>query len=134
MHSYKHYHRVYYNETDQMSRVYHSNYLIWMEEARTEWFKNIGLNYKDIEASGFLLPVRNLSIEYLKGVEYDEKVCIRVFAININRIKVEFQYEFYSEDESTLFARSSSINVFTDKNGTPNRISKELFDRIVKGA
>ncbi len=81
MHNFKHYHRVYYNETDQMARVYHSNYLLWMEEARTEWFKNIGLNYKKIEEDGYLLPVSDLSIKYLAPVEYDENVCIKVLSI-----------------------------------------------------
>ncbi len=122
MHKYKHYHRVYYNETDQMARVYHSNYLIWMEEARTEWFKNIGLNYKKIEEDGYLLPVSDLNIKYFAPVEYDENVCIKVWVEKLTRLKVHFLYEFYNEDESILFAKSSSINVFTDKNGKPKRI------------
>lgn len=133
MHNFKHYHRVYYNETDQMARVYHSNYLIWMEEARTEWFKNIGLNYKKIEEDGYLLPVSDLSVKYLAPVEYDENVCIKVWVEKLTRLKVHFLYEFYSEDESILFAKSSSVNVFTDKNGKPKRIEKELFERIQKG-
>ncbi len=133
MHNYKHYHRVYYNETDQMARVYHSNYLIWMEEARTEWFKNIGLNYKKIEEDGYLLPVSDLSIKYFAPVEYDENVCIKVLVEKLTRLKVHFLYEFYKEDESILFAKSSSINVFTDKNGKPKRIEKELFERIREG-
>lgn len=133
MHKYRHYHRVYYNETDQMARVYHSNYLIWMEEARTEWLKNIGLSYKNMEEEGILLPVREIEIKYFAGVEYDENVCIEVSARQVTRLKVEFIYKFYSENNEILFAESRSINVFTDKEGRPKRIEKNLLYKIQKG-
>lgn len=133
MHNYKHYHRVYYNETDQMARVYHANFFLWMEEARTEWFKNIGLNYKEIEADGYMLPVSDINCKYFAPVEYDENVCIRVHVEKITRLKVEFHYEFYNEDENILFAKGTSLNVFTDKDGKPKRVDKSFLERILKG-
>jgi len=62
-------HRVYYNETDKMGRVYHANFLNWMEEARTEYIRNHNLNYKKMEENGILLPVSEISIKYLAPVE-----------------------------------------------------------------
>ena len=38
-------HRVYYNETDQMGRVYHSNYVLWMEKGRTEFIRDKNISY-----------------------------------------------------------------------------------------
>lgn len=133
MHKYEHLHRVYYNETDQMGRVYHSNYVIWMEEARTEWLRNIGLNYKKMEEEGFFLPVRDIEIKYLVGIEYDELVCIKISAEKVSRLKVQFKYEFFDEHGEVKFAESRSTNVFTDKEGRPNRIDKSLLERIEKG-
>lgn len=123
-------HRVYYNETDQMSRVYHSNYLVWMEQARTEWLRECGISYKNLEDMGIMLPVSELNIKYLNAVEYDEEVHIEIYPENLSRIKVDFKYEFYNKDKSIKFAQSSSTNVFTDKTGKIKRISKELLEKF----
>lgn len=124
-------HKVYYNETDQMGRVYHSNYLVWMEKARTEWLRECGISYKDLENMGIMLPVSDLSIKYLNAVEYDEDVYIEIYPEKLTRIKVDFKYAFYNKNKTTKFAESSSTNVFTDKDGKIKRISKELLDKFI---
>lgn len=124
-------HRVYYNETDQMARVYHSNYLVWMEKARTEWLRECGISYKELEDMGIMLPVSELNIKYLNAVEYDEDVHIEIYPEKLSRIKVDFKYDFYNKDKSIKFAESSSTNVFTDKKGKIKRISKELLDKFI---
>jgi acyl-CoA thioester hydrolase len=116
-----------------MGRVYHSNYVIWMEEARTEWLRNRGINYKQMEEEGFFLPVRDIEIKYLVGVKYDELVCIKIFVEKISRLKIQFKYEFFDKKGEIKFAESKSTNVFTDKNGRPKRIEKSLLERIEKG-
>ena len=40
---------VYYYETDRMQIVHHSNYIRWIEEARLDWMRQIGWDYKSIE-------------------------------------------------------------------------------------
>lgn len=122
-------HRVYYNETDQMGRVYHANFLFWMEKARTEWLRVRGITYKELEELGVMLPVSELSIKYFNPVEYDEEVLIDVIVEEFTRIKVKFLYKFSNNNE-ILFGESQSINVFTDKNGKIKRLDKEIFDRI----
>jgi len=41
--------RVRYAETDAMGVVHHSRYFVWLELARVEWLKSLGINYKDME-------------------------------------------------------------------------------------
>lgn len=122
-------HRVYYNETDQMGRVYHANFLIWMEKARTEWLRNLGISYKELEELGVMLPVSELSIKYFNPVSYDDEVIIQVEAVELSRIKVVFSYKFLN-DSNVVFGESNSINVFTDKNGKIKRLDKNIFEKI----
>lgn len=122
-------HRVYYNETDQMGRVYHANFLIWMEKARTEWLRNLGISYKELEELGVMLPVSELSIKYFNPVSYDDEVIIQVEAVELSRIKVVFSYKFLN-DSNIVFGESNSINVFTDKNGKIKRLDKNIFEKI----
>ena len=122
-------HRVYYNETDQMGRVYHANFLLWMEKARTEWLRVKGISYKELEEMGIMLPVLDLSIKYFNPVSYDDIVVIETEVEEFTKLKVKFIYNFYSEDR-IKFAESKSTNVFTDVNGKLKRIDNEIFVRI----
>jgi acyl-CoA thioester hydrolase len=49
--------RVRYADTDQMGVVYYANYLVWFEIGRTEWLRDAGWNYREMELSGVSLPV-----------------------------------------------------------------------------
>ena len=72
--------KVYYYDTDKMGVVYHSNYLKWMEIARTEYFRDV-FPYKSMEELGFILPVKTLNIDYIDSAKYDDE--IEVFAKQI---------------------------------------------------
>ena len=49
--------QVRYAETDAMGVVHHSSYFVWLELARVEWLKSLGIDYKQMEQEGFFLPV-----------------------------------------------------------------------------
>ena len=122
--------RVYYYDTDKMGVVYHSNYLKWMEMARTEYFRDI-LPYKNIENMGFILPVKSLNIEYIDSAKYDDEIEIFVKIEEINSIKIKFYYEMYDSNK-VLKAKARTVNVFVDKNGKLKRISKEMLEILKK--
>ena len=48
---------VFYYETDQMGIVHHSNYVRWLEEARIDFMKQIGISYAAMEEMGILIPM-----------------------------------------------------------------------------
>ncbi len=122
-------HRVYYNETDQMGRVYHANFLFWMEKARTEWLRVRGMSYKELEDLGIMLPVLDLSIKYINPVSYDEEVIIDVSIEEFTKLKVKFLYKFFNKN-NVIFAESRSTNVFTDKMGKLKRLDNDIFLKI----
>lgn len=64
--------RVRYGETDKMGFVYYGNYALYLEVARTELLRSIGLNYANLEAQGIQLPVVNLNINYRNAAKYDD--------------------------------------------------------------
>src|SRR5690606_35776918 len=59
--------RVRYAETDQMGVAYYANYLVWFEVGRTEWLRETGWTYRDMEADGLSLPVIEARCEYRIG-------------------------------------------------------------------
>ena len=59
--------RVYYEDTDSGGVVYHSNYLNFMERARTEWLRHLGINQYDLKLKdNIMFVVANLDIKYKK--------------------------------------------------------------------
>ena len=121
--------RVYYYDTDKMNVVYHSNYIKWMEIARTEFFRDT-LSYSRLEEEGVMLPVKNLNIEYINSVRYDELIKIKIKPAEFTRIKIRFLYEIYNEDMTELKAKAETINVFTDSVGKLARVSDELIKKL----
>ena len=75
--SYDHKVKVYYRDVDKMGIVYHSRYLEYFEESRTELLKSIGLSVTKIENTGIMLPVISSHCEYFKGAHFEQGLVIK---------------------------------------------------------
>ena len=70
--------RVRYAETDQMSVVYHANYLVWFEVGRVELFRQLGLDYKRMEIEQDLaVVVVEARVRFKSPARYDDLLTIR---------------------------------------------------------
>jgi len=77
--------RVYYEDTDAAGVVYHSNYLKFMERARTEWLRMAGYSQLSLaEADGIVFVVAKMNIEFTSPACFDEllNVCSKVTGTN----------------------------------------------------
>jgi len=64
--------QVRYAETDAMGVVHHSSYFVWLELARVEWLKSLGIDYKQMEQEGFFLPVVQADLTYKVPAFFDD--------------------------------------------------------------
>ena len=69
--------RVRYGETDQMGVVHHGNYALYLELARTEWLRKLGISYKKMEEEGIMLPVISLVVNFKKSACYDDVIKVK---------------------------------------------------------
>lgn len=91
---------VFYYETDRMGVTHHSNYIRWMEEARLDFFKQIGFDYIDFENMGIISPVIRLNnIKYIKPTTFGDTIAIKVSINSYNRLVVGLHYKMYKNDE-----------------------------------
>ena len=94
---YQHY--VQYYETDKMGVTHHSNYIRFMEEARVEFFKNIGLDYFEFEKSGIISPVVGLNnIRYKRPTTAGDIIDIEVSIKSMTSVIFTIQYVMKSKD------------------------------------
>jgi acyl-CoA thioester hydrolase len=86
--------RVRYAETDQMNVVYHGNYAQYFEVGRVESIRQLGLSYKDVEASGVIMPVIEWTAKFIRPAYYDDLLTIRT---TIKKWPVDYRIEFHQE-------------------------------------
>lgn len=124
--------RVRYGETDQMSFVYHGNYAQYFEMGRTEWLRELGITYKNMEKSGIMLPVISLNINFIKPAKYDDLLLLKTTLTKKPTAKITFDYELHNEKNELLTTANSTlvfVNMHTNK---PMRIPDYILEKIEK--
>ncbi len=110
--------RVRYAETDQMGVAHHTSYFTWMEAARTELLRECGLSYRELEESGYYLPVREAFCRYRRGVTYDDQVIIESWLAQFHGASFVIEYIIFKEGEDeNIIADGHTHHAFTDRNG-----------------
>ncbi|HYB96655.1 MAG TPA: thioesterase family protein [Vicinamibacterales bacterium] len=120
--------RVRYAETDQMGVVYHSNYFVWFEIGRTDWLRETGWTYREMEADGIQLPVIEAHCEYRTGARYDDDVEIRTRARQLSAVRVQFDYEAKRRADGALLATGHTVHATIDRDGRPLRMPNRVKD------
>ena len=113
--------RVRYGETDAMKYVYYGNYAEYLEVARVELFRTLGISYDEIEKRGIWLPVSEYKIKYLKPAFYDEILEIHTYVRKVPGVKIEFEYEIFNDSEQKITEASTTL-FFLD--ATTNKVSR----------
>ncbi len=92
--------RVRYAETDKMGVVYHANYLLYFEEARTEFLENLGFPYAIIEEAGYMSPVLDVQLSYGESLTYGDVAVVRTKVVKVTPVKTTYAYEVYKEGQT----------------------------------
>ena len=122
--------RVRYGETDQMGVVYHGNYATYFEVARTEWLRNLGVTYKDLENNGIMLPVISLAFNFLKSAKYDDMLSISVFLKKRPLVKIEFDYEIYNQNKEKISTGNSVLAFINMKTNKPIKCPDYIIKKL----
>lgn len=89
--------RVRYKETDAMGVVHHSNYVNYYEVARTEMLREHGTTYRELEATGVMLPVHEVVMNYFAPAHYDDLLTVRLTMRELPGVKMVFEHEILNE-------------------------------------
>ena len=123
--------RVRYAETDKMGVVYYANYLVWFEVARSEWLRQAGFTYSDLERDGRILPVIEAHCEYLQPSRYDDVVEIAAAAKLLSPVRLRFDYEVRIGAGGPLAATGWTEHAAVDNSGRLRRLPanvRSLFE------
>src|SRR3974390_1910664 len=103
-----------------MGIVYHANYLVWMEVGRVEYWRSLGLRYRDMEREdGGLLAVAEAGCRYLAPAHYDEEIAIQTRVAEANSRLIRFEYELVNLTDGKLIATGFTKHVFCGPDRRP---------------
>jgi acyl-CoA thioester hydrolase len=116
--------RVRYAETDRMGLLHHANYLIYLEQARTEMLRQQGFAYRDLEDQGFCLVITKIEVKYRQAIHYDDVVTIRTTVERTTFVRIDHRYEMYCNGR--LAAEATSTLACVDREGKPQALPEAL--------
>lgn len=88
--------RVYYEDTDAGKVVYHSNYINFMERARTEWLRSLGYEQDRLMLEqGIVFVVRSLQVDYLKPALFNDLLSVDVAIHELGRTSIHFRQNIW---------------------------------------
>ena len=126
--------RVYPHHTDYSGVVWHGTYLAWMEEARVESLRSLGIEYADWVAQGLELPVVELSLRYHRAVQMGQSVAVRTRIAATEGVRLLWDYQIRSADTQELYvtAQVTLVGVDRDKNKIIRQLPPALKDALTR--
>ena len=119
-------HRISYGETDAMGIVYYAEYLHIFERARDAYIRVSGFSYREVEAKGIYLPVREVQCRYRSPARFDDVVHCHVAIAEWGRASLTFQYELMDEQHEKVLVTGFTQHASADANGKPVRMPEWL--------
>lgn len=123
-------HRVNYSETDQMGFVYHANYLVWLDIARTEHLRGRGVSYKELEEQGIYLAVTDVRVRYRQAARYDDEVRVRCWVRELASRRVIFGYAVERATTGDLLATAETSLIALDRQHSLSRIPEHVCELL----
>lgn len=103
------------HHTDYAGIVWHGTYIAWMEEARVEYLRSIGIEFADLVALGCDLPVVELSLRYHLPVRLGVSAIVKARLIETTGVRINWDYEICSYDGKELFVTGKVVLVGVDR-------------------
>lgn len=104
--------RVRYAETDAQGVVHHANYLVYMEQARTEFTRACGLPYGELEARGINLLVSQASVRFRAAAVFDDPLVVRLRVALVRSRTITFAYRIEHASTGRLLVTGETTHVF----------------------
>lgn len=113
-----------------MGFVYHANYLVWLDMARTEHLRRTGVTYKNMEERGVFLAVTEVRIRYRLAARYDDMVRIRCWVRDLASRRVVFGYAVERAGTAEVLATAETALIALDRRRALARVPADVTERL----
>jgi len=95
--------RVYYSDTDMYGVAWHGSYIRWMEAARVEFCRSIGLDLVELSDKDIILPVTNININYKSSAKLDDELIVETETQSMSKIVMIFHQTIKNKQSGQVY-------------------------------
>ena len=122
--------RVYYEDTDSGGVVYHSNYLNFMERARTEWLRKLGFEQDELITNHqCVFAVHSMQLNFRKPAKFNDALVACSKVVDVSGASFEFEQKI-SRDDELLCEAAVKIACLDPNRFRPKSIPRFLITEI----
>jgi len=121
---------VYFYETDKMSVVHHSNYLRWLEEARTFYFNDHNLAYVETERYGVMSPITEASLKFKYPARFGDSFTVKLKVVKYTGVRFFVEYIVVNQDGDVLL-EGNSCHAFINEDFKPVSLAHTIPERHI---
>jgi len=126
--------RVRYAETDQMGIVYYANFLVWFEIGRTDFCRQHGFAYREMEQQdGLYIIVAEARCRYKAPARYDDEILVQTCLRGARKRVLVFGYEVNRQADGQMLAEGETVHVITDRDGRPRALPDKYREMFLAG-
>jgi acyl-CoA thioester hydrolase len=113
-------------ETDLMGIVHHSQYVVWMEEGRSDFMRRKGFTFDRWEAANIAFAVSELNLRYHAPARYGERVTVRTRLESVRSRQIVFGYEIVNADSRQALVTGTVKLIAVDRQNQVRTIPREV--------
>jgi acyl-CoA thioester hydrolase len=106
--------RVYPHHTDYAGVVWHGTYLTWMEEARVECLRTVGMSFEELVSAGVDLPVAEMNLRYHRSARMGDDVLVMTRLVP-DKVRLNWEYQIRTETDLCVTAVVTLVPVDFEK-------------------
>ena len=117
--------RVYYEDTDLAGIVYYANYLKFIERARSEYVRKLGIDQVDLkDREGIVFAVRRVEADYLSPARFDDELQVTTVPQAVQGARIVLRQEV-TRAGTVLFTALVTL-VALDESGRARRMPADI--------
>ncbi|MGE4610957.1 MAG: tol-pal system-associated acyl-CoA thioesterase [Paracoccaceae bacterium] len=122
--------RVYYEDTDLAGNVYYANYLRYIERARSEAVRDVGLNQLAMKQDGVVFVVRQVIADYLLPAKFDDELIVETETTALKGASMQM-FQTVKRGDQVIFTADVRV-AFVTTEGAPARIPATIRQQLLK--
>ena len=117
---------VYYEDTDASGRVYHANYLKFLERSRTDLIYQTNYTHEELlKKFDLIFVVKECSISFKKPAFFEDLIKVTTEIDQLSRVKIKFNQKIYRE--TNLLVQASVLVIPVNSSGKISKLPNELY-------
>ena len=123
--------KVYYEDTDASSRVYHANYLKYLERGRSDFIHKLGINHLSLKNKyNTIFVVKKCIIDFKKPAFFENNLLVKNKIIDFSKVKIIFLQKIFKNKELLVQAEVTIVSI--NNLGKISKIPDIVFKKLKK--